>query len=68
MRGGYAFSGDSYRIFRQFFGTENPYCDITLPPSEEEIRRQMEDLHVPEEDINITIECSLLEMMTGTIK
>lgn len=31
LRGGYAYHGNSLEVFRQFFGTSNPYCDISLP-------------------------------------
>ena len=31
LKGGYAFHGDYLETFRNFFGTSNPYWDITIP-------------------------------------
>ena len=45
-----------------FFGTDNPYCDITLPPSTVELEEQLKSMHVQDEDIVMKIECTLLEM------
>lgn len=39
LKGGYAFQGNSYEIFKKFFGTDNPYCDITLPPTDIELNK-----------------------------
>lgn len=68
LRGGYAYQGNCYEIFNKFFGTSNPYCDITLPPSAMELKKQVDDLHVSEKDIEVELPCSLLEMMHGAMK
>uniref|UniRef100_A0A7S3KQF2 J domain-containing protein n=1 Tax=Euplotes crassus TaxID=5936 RepID=A0A7S3KQF2_EUPCR len=31
LKGGYAFHGDYLEVFRSFFGTSNPFIDITMP-------------------------------------
>ena len=58
---GYAFSGDCYKIFKDFFGSFTPH----------QILIENFDHKVPvclENDLEIVIECSLKEFFIGCVK
>ena len=62
FKGGYSYHGDNLEVFKQFFGTSNPYCDISLPYYE-----TIDDIE-SEFDIVVTIKCTLLEFYYGCTK
>lgn len=68
LKGGYRFNGDSLRIFERFFGTENPFVDITLPLTPDEITRQKELAHSKVEDIIVDVDCTLFQTYQGCVK
>ena len=46
LTGGYAFDGDYLEVFRNFFGTSNPYIDITMPVEHDEPKDKGEECEV----------------------
>ena len=66
--GGYIYSGNPYKIFGAFFGSENPFIEDPKP-----IEGQLSDLAQVEqearaEDILVTVECELFEFYNGAVK
>jgi len=72
LKGGYSYKGNSEEIFRQFFGTNNPFCDITLPLVKDdkvECKGYLIDKNeVSDRDIVVTATCTLLEFYNGCTK
>ena len=72
LKGGYSYHGNSLEVFRQFFGTPNPYCEITLPVVKDEVKETegylVDHSEVIERDIVITLKCTLLEFFYGCTK
>lgn len=72
LKGGYAFHGNSLEIFRQFFGTSNPYCEITLPIVRDEAKETegylIDDGEIRDNDIVVKLNCTLLEFYYGCTK
>ena len=58
---GYAFSGDSFKIFKDFFGSRSPY-QLEIEYKEDEL--------VADEDLNLEVKvyCSLEEIYKGCFK
>lgn len=77
FKGGFNFSGDIDGIFMRFFGTRNPQT-ICLDKEDNsavqiESKEQLKQKYVQNfisqfENINLTLECSLLELFHGCIK
>ena len=66
--GGYIYCGNPYKVFENFFGSDNPYVE-----EPQRIEGQLSELDQIEkdqraEDIVITLECELFEFYNGAIK
>ena len=73
LKGGYSFHGNSLEVFRQFFGTANPYCDISMPLVRKQIDEEngvlmKEEEEKQERDITVVIKWTLLEFYHGCVK
>ena len=59
--GGYCFSGNSFEIFNQFFGHENPFTDNF------QAAENFEDENAPK-DIEVVLPCTIYEFYNGSLK
>ena len=65
---GYIYHGDPYKVFTDFFGSNNPYVEEPLPIAGQltELEQIAKDKRA--EDIVVTLECELFEFYNGAIK
>ena len=67
-RPGYIFMGNPFKIFCDFFGSENPWFDQIeqANPMNEVIAKAEREARA--EDIEVTVDCSLYEFYNGALK
>lgn len=77
IKGGYNFSGHSYKIFEQFFGSKNPFLLVKDTDRMDDEFGTMfgngfcglySDMEEPPLDIHIDLECTLEEIYNGCVK
>ena len=66
--GGYIYCGNPYKVFENFFGSNNPY--VEEPKRAEGQLTELEQIEKDcrAEDIVVTLECELFEFYNGAIK
>ncbi len=66
--GGHSFTGNAFTIFKDFFGSENPWSQQLAPRSVllDEIAKI--GLKNKAQDVKVTVQCSLFEFYNGAIK
>jgi len=67
-RPGYTFMGNPFKIFCEFFGSENPWFDQIeqANPMQGAIEKLEKDARAP--DVCVTVQCSLYEFANGALK
>jgi DnaJ-class molecular chaperone len=65
---GYSFSGEAFTIFKNFFGSENPWSQQLAPQSS--LMKEIVNLGAAAKakDVDVTVECSLFEFYNGALK
>jgi len=65
--GGYNFNGDSFAIFKKFFGTENPFTDNFQGIDPSTLANDSSDKNAPK-DIEVCLACTIHEFYNGSLK
>jgi DnaJ family protein B protein 13 len=65
---GYAFSGNAFKIFKNFFGSDNPWSQQLAPQSQLMDEVVKLGVEAKAQDVEVTVECSLFEFYNGAIK
>ena len=65
---GYTNQGLHYKIFEDFFGSQNPYIEEPRPAAGDQTELDKIDQKYREQDIVVTLECELFEFYNGAIK
>ena len=65
--GGYCFSGNSFEIFKRFFGTQNPFNDNFQGVDPATLVNDPNDEKAPK-DIHKEVPCSIYEFYNGSLK
>ena len=66
--GGYIYSGNPYKVFEAFFGSENPFVEDPKPVEGELTELAKVEKEARAEDIVVTVECELFEFYNGAVK
>ena len=66
--GGYAFSGHSLKIFKDFFGTSNPWANQGVPQLQDVVEARRQQTSARAKDVEVTLQCSLFEFYNGAFK
>jgi replication-associated recombination protein RarA len=61
MKGGYSYKGNALEIFRNFMGTDNPYCDISMPIISDANIYKLTEEEKAERDKVLTVKCTIDE-------
>ena len=65
--GGYAYQGNSFEIFKNFFGTQNPYTDNFRGVDPSTLVNDPNDEKAPK-DIEKCVPCTIYEFYNGSLK
>lgn len=68
QRAGFTFLGNPFKIFFDFFGSENPWFDQIeqVNPMDAEIAAAAQKARAA--DVEVAVECSLFEFYNGALK
>lgn len=66
--GGYNFQGHSLKIFKDFFGTSNPWANQGTPDSQDALDARRQQTSARAQDVEVTVQCSLFEFYNGAYK
>lgn len=67
-RPAYTWMGQHFKIFQEFFGSENPWFDQLVQVSPIDAEIAAEEKKARAADIEVTVECSLFEFYNGALK
>lgn len=65
---GYVWTGNPFRIFKEFFGSENPWFDQIVQESPMAAEIAEVEQQARAKDIHVIVECSLFEFFNGALK
>lgn len=68
QRTGYVYVGNPYKIFFDFFGSENPWFDQLEQVNPLASQISAAEQKAKAEDVEVTCECSLYELYNGALK